>query len=373
METSEFYQTVFPNNTKNNFNDSNTNFSFKFPHPVNLGTAYEVAIHEAFIPYNVFNCPNNEYLQIEMYASDRQINVYDSIPAGKKKLGKPTKAEQFKKWRDIEKIVPVETEVYDEEMKGYRSEMVNYKLHYAVRVKLEAGFYKNIGDLIELLKIKIRYMCENVKKFEIAVPELSIDDESVKYQTHYLKYIDGWVGQQNEWYTGFRKDIISDTFLDRIKYISAQKKLHVQPEEKHSETVIILKLEEATSKLFGWPLRQNITFYPNQMFESPNQCRLSPFGELILVYSNIIENPVVKGFSHNLLKVLCLSSNAIEFGQIFNYEYKNPAYTPLNIRHLNSMDIYLRDLTGSKILFENSAQPVMFTLHFRPILNPMTI
>jgi hypothetical protein len=80
MTTSEFFQIIYPNDIINNVSDSNTNFKFIFPQPIHLACNYEVSIHESFIPYSIFNIPNNEYMQIEVYGSERQLNTYDNSP-----------------------------------------------------------------------------------------------------------------------------------------------------------------------------------------------------------------------------------------------------------------------------------------------------
>ena len=284
---------------------------------------------------------------------------------------------EAKSWRAITKHVPIETNEFDTTIGGFKSVITPYYLHYAIRLKMEAGYFQNINELLGLIKIRIKYLTENVKKFEVPKPNINPEATdhliNVDKQNHYNKFLYGW-NSLDEWYIGYRKDITSnDTILNRIKYVMGQKKIHVDPQENQSETIVILKIQEATSKLFGWPLKQDITFYPNQYFESPNQCRINPFGQLILCYCDIIENPVVKNNYMNLLKVLCLSDKNLKFGHLFNKEYKHPSYFPLNVRHLSSMNIHLRDLTGQKIKFENTSSPVMFTFHFRPITRNFTI
>ena len=146
----------------------------------------------------------------------------------------------------------------------------------------------------------------------------------------------------------------------------------MEPENEHSEGVVKVKVGNSIAKLFGWD-ENNKVFHSNEYYESKYMVRFNPFGEMLLIYTDIIENPIVHNQFNNLLKVLCLPNSEVTFGNYHNREFKNTQYIPLNTTHLSSLKIYLRNLQGEKILFQDSLQPCKFTLHFRPINRSFSI
>ena len=370
MEPTDFFQTVFPNSVNQNTNDSNTEFSFKFPHPVNLIGEYEVGLIESFIPYNLFNIEKEEFMQVEYYCSARELVDMSNIARVHR-----TVAESRMLWNALSEMFPIATDQYDE-LAGWKYSMEKYFLLYAFKVKIEAGFFDNINELIGIIKRRIRFLTELHKRFEVPVPPPKPDEIKIGEWEHniawYNIFLEGKSKTHEEFYIGNRKIINLNKFLNRIKFVKGQKKIHVEPENQRIESVVKVKVGSSLAKLFGWD-KEEFVFHSNEYYESKHMVRFNPFGEMLLIYCDIIENPIVHNEFNNLLKVLCLPNSEVTFGNYHNREFKNTQYTSLNTTHLSSLRIYLRNLQGERILFQDSLQPCMLTLHFRPINRTFSI
>ena len=349
--------------------ESNTEFSFKFPHPINLIGEYEVGVIESFIPYNLFNIEKEEYMQVEYYCSPRELTTMNDISRVHK-----TVAEKKMYWNAISEFFPIQTDQFDE-LAGWHSTMEEYFLLYAFRVKMEPGFFDDIDELVEIIKRRIKFFTEMHKRFEVHVPPPNSDPNAKVLENHlawYQTFLDGKSKSHEEFYIGNRKILNLNKFLNRIKFVKGQKKVHLLPENERIESVVKVKVGTDTAKLFGWGGKTH-TFHSNEYYESTYMVRFNPFGEMILLYCDIIENPVVKNEFNNLLKVICLPNSEVTFGNFHNREFKNSQYIPLNTTHLSSLKLYLRNLQGDKILFQDSFHPCAFTLHFRPVNRPFSI
>ena len=222
MEPVDFFQMIYPNSVTQNVNDSNTEFSFKFPHPVNLIGEYEVGLIESFIPYNLFNIEKNEFMQVEYYCSLSELTELNKITRTRR-----TEAEERMIWNALSEIFPITTDQYDE-IGGWKTVMEKYYLLYAFRVKIEPGFFDNINELIEIIKRRIKFQTELHKRFEVGPPPPKPDDLQLNEWDYniawYNIFLKGKSKTHDEFYIGNRKIINLNKFLNRIKFVKGQKK-----------------------------------------------------------------------------------------------------------------------------------------------------
>jgi hypothetical protein len=140
-----------------------------------------------------------------------------------------------------------------------------------------------------------------------------------------------------------------------------------KPNESHTNDVTIhipsgtqVEFTDYSKSLFN--VVNTLTEDHSFLFSS----ELLNFFDYLMIYCDIIEQQYVGDTCAQLLGTVTKTSS---FNTTLEKSFVNPHYLNVNKTYINSININIRDPTGSLVRFENKLSKVLIKLHFKPVTN----
>ena len=325
-------------------NDSLGQFTYYLKTPINLKNQnYEIALSEIIFPNTCYNIPQkDEFFQLNYYFPDPAVSgdVPQALPA-------PL-------WHIF-------------------SKKNKYILKFAIRVKIEPGYYHTVEDLLSYIQERVHFLLNHENVYRVKDPnKKGSTNDIVKYYNSFIIH----TSKTDEFFIGQNHDIKNDVtnFFKRFIFKKTQFRTTIEEAEIDENTSIEMILSKNISHMLGFKcITQNYRLfevYSNSSLTAEYQAVLGFPGDLLFLYTDIISHPLLGDYQKNLLKIICVNSienNTATFGSILRQDYENLLYVPLNTKYLNQIKFFLRTVTGDRAGFKDSAHTVTLRLHFRPI------
>jgi len=245
-----------------------------------------------------------------------------------------------KSWYTIHKKISV-LSISCKDCKGVEPEFSDdgyIPTEFSVEVSIPGGYYETVKEVCNQLNDNIR------KIFSAPVKVWMTDNRNVGN----LK--DKWIG---------------DTHWPSFKYNELNRKVYCT---LPVGTTIIFMKELGT--LLGFVHKQNPLTNNTQEVTTMRGMQVSDIQagvHSLYIYCDVLEMTPLGDSLVPLLRIVSIPEQ--RHGSIINKIYDQIRYTPLQKKHVDSIEIDIRDSFGEKIAFENGQ--VIVTLHFRRTRNPL--
>lgn len=358
MSSTPFYVTAVAG-IEADRNNTLSSFKIRLKESKLLAEDYLVGLTSAMIPFNTFNIEENTFCTVirsrhrsDVYTNDKTI----------------TEVENAEPFRKINLTYDIETRQ-------------PHVLEYAIRLKINEGYYSSIHSLKKEMKTRAEQMFQNHDKYFLKGNFLNLTDVSLERGIDGLKQeflIGNTVSKHvlNRYRKSLhtiRLDAANNImFFDRIAYEPhTQRVVFEQDNTQHNEKFYTrFIMSPSLAEMFGFYNNYilDLSFRYHSVLNS-FQARIIP-NELFFIYSDIVHPQIISSVEQPLLRILPVIDPNVEYGSYLNYEFdRNPEYVKLNTRTLNYISFWITDIQGRLVKFEDTSKTVILKLKFIPNKN----
>ena len=235
-------------------------------------------------------------------------------------------------------------------------------LEYAFRIRVRAGYYHSVDDLVDSLRKRLADLIKRRKIYEITYEEM------VEAPGEYFM---GAVLKGRELRNDRDRDAVNNNqFFRRIRFDRHTGKVvfleDVSTDAEHMNTK--LAMGDGLANLLGFVGRGRENIYIDHGFNELRdayQARIDP-NPLLFIYTDLIKPQLLGNTEVPLLRVVSSQNDEEKHGRMMSIEFKHVQFVDCVASQISYIRFWMADITGVPIDFADSAHAtVMLRLRFR--------
>ena len=234
-------------------------------------------------------------------------------------------------------------------------------LEYAFRIRVRAGYYHSVDDLVDSLRKRLADLIKRRKIYEITYEEM------VEAPGEYFM---GAVLKGRELRNDRDRDAVNNNqFFRRIRFDRHTGKVvfleDVSTDAEHMNTK--LAMGDGLANLLGFVGRGREIYIDHDFNELRDayQARIDP-NPLLFIYTDLIKPQLLGNIEVPLLRVVSSQNDEGKHGRMMSVEFKHVQFVDCVASQISYIRFWMADITGVPIDFADSAHAtVMLRLRFR--------
>ncbi len=234
-------------------------------------------------------------------------------------------------------------------------------LEYAFRIRVRAGYYHSVDDLVDSLRKRLADLIKRRKIYEITYEEM------VEAPGEYFM---GAVLKGRELRNDRDRDAVNNNqFFRRIRFDRHTGKVvfleDVSTDAEHMNTK--LAMGDGLANLLGFVGRGREIYIDHDFNELRDayQARIDP-NPLLFIYTDLIKPQLLGNTEVPLLRVVSSQNDEEKHGRMMSVEFKHVQFVDCVASQISYIRFWMADITGVPIDFADSAHAtVMLRLRFR--------
>ena len=346
-------------------------FKAVLPYPL-LGD-YEVGLESVFYPFSWTNLKEDSWLEV---TKTRDAHTVPGLPEEEdeatdaKKQKKRMRTAEEDEATDAKKPPPKKKKRRRTAEPWRRAELrfdttaQKHKqvLEYAFRIRVRAGYYHSVDDLVDSLRKRLADLIKRRKIYEITYEEM------VEAPGEYFM---GAVLKGRELRNDRDRDAVNNNqFFKRIRFDRHTGKVvfleDVSTDAEHMNTK--LAMGDGLANLLGFVGRGRENIYIDHGFNELRdayQARIDP-NPLLFIYTDLIKPQLLGNTEVPLLRVVSSQNDEEKHGRMMSVEFKHVQFVDCVASQISYIRFWMADITGVPIDFADSAHAtVMLRLRFR--------
>ena len=327
-------------------------FKAVLPYPL-LGD-YEVGLESVFYPFSWTNLKEDSWLEV---TKTRDAHTVPGLPEEEDEATDAKKPPPKKKKRRRT------AEPWRRAELRFDTTAQNHKqvLEYAFRIRVRAGYYHSVDDLVDSLRKRLADLIKRRKIYEITYEEM------VEAPGEYFM---GAVLKGRELRNDRDRDAVNNNqFFRRIRFDRHTGKVvfleDVSTDAEHMNTK--LAMGDGLANLLGFVGRGREIYIDHGFNELRDayQARIDP-NPLLFIYTDLIKPQLLGNTEVPLLRVVSSQNDEEKHGRMMSVEFKHVQFVDCVASQISYIRFWMADITGVPIDFADSAHAtVMLRLRFR--------
>ena len=344
-------------------------FKAVLPYPL-LGD-FEVGLESVFYPFSWTNLKEDSWLEV---TKTRDAHTVPGLPEEEDEATDAKK--QKKRMRTAEEDEATDAKKKKKKKKRRRTaepwrraelrfdttaQKHKQVLEYAFRIRVRAGYYHSVDDLVDSLRKRLADLIKRRKIYEITYEEM------VEAPGEYFM---GAVLKGRELRNDRDRDAVNNNqFFRRIRFDRHTGKVvfleDVSTDAEHMNTK--LAMGDGLANLLGFVDRGREIYIDHDFNELRDayQARIDP-NPLLFIYTDLIKPQLLGNTEVPLLRVVSSQNDEEKHGRMMSIEFKHVQFVDCVASQISYIRFWMADITGVPIDFADSAHAtVMLRLRFR--------